>query len=72
MAKFSLRFRNEFCKGCELCIASCPNHVLAIGDEIGPKGYRTVTAVSIDQCIGCANCAVMCPDCVIEISREDD
>jgi 2-oxoglutarate ferredoxin oxidoreductase subunit delta len=71
-AKFTLRFRKEFCKGCELCVLSCPKHILAIGDEIGAKGYRTIAVMDMEQCIGCQSCALMCPDCVIEIYREGD
>ena len=72
MAKFPLKFRSEYCKGCELCVTACPKNVLAIGNEIGAKGYRTVVAVAPEQCIGCTSCALVCPDCVIEIFREDD
>ena len=72
MAKFNLQFRKEYCKGCELCVSTCPKKVLVIGDEIGAKGYHTVTATDMDQCIGCQSCALICPDCVIEIYREDD
>jgi len=72
MAKFELRFNKDFCKGCELCVAACPKHILAIGDEIGAKGYRTAIVTDIEQCIGCASCALVCPDFVIEIFREDD
>ena len=71
MAKFLLQFRNEYCKGCELCVSVCPKHILALGDEIGAKGYRTVTCTDRGQCTGCQSCALMCPDSVIEIYRED-
>ena len=71
MAKFILRFRKDFCKGCELCVASCPTQILAIGDEIGAKGYRTVIMTDQSKCTGCQSCALMCPDCAIEIFRED-
>lgn len=72
MAKFNLKFRKEYCKGCELCVSVCPKHILDIGDEIGLSGYRTVAVTDEDNCIGCASCALICPDCVIEIFRKDD
>ncbi len=59
----------EKCKGCEVCLAACPNDVLAIGSEVNKKGYRYVVKVNSD-CIGCANCAVVCPDAVITVYRE--
>ena len=72
MAKFKLNFRTEYCKGCELCVNACPKHILAIGDEIGAKGYRVAICTDMEQCVGCTSCALVCPDCVIEIFREDD
>lgn len=72
MAKFTLKFRKEYCKGCEICVASCPVHILAIGAEIGAKGYRTATVTDMERCVGCRSCALMCPDCVIEIFGGDE
>jgi len=59
----------ERCKGCEVCVVSCPNHVLALAKEVNAKGYHFAVAVTSD-CVGCANCAVVCPDAVITVYRE--
>ncbi len=59
----------EKCKGCELCIASCPQNVLAMSDKVNAKGFRYAVKVNSD-CTGCANCAVVCPDAVITVYRE--
>ena len=55
MAKFTLSFKTENCKGCELCIAACPKGLLELEKA----------------CIGCQSCARMCPDCVITIIKND-
>jgi len=59
----------ERCKGCEVCIVSCPNQVLALAKEVNAKGYHFAIKVNA-ECNGCANCAVVCPDAVITVYRE--
>ena len=58
----------EFCKGCGLCIAVCPKHVLGSGSTINSKGYRCCEMIA-EKCNGCTLCAVMCPDAAIEVYR---
>jgi 2-oxoglutarate ferredoxin oxidoreductase subunit delta len=72
MAKFkgSVTFNEDLCKGCSLCIASCPVKIIKLDESrINKKGYPPATIIDADKCIGCANCAVMCPDCVITVER---
>ena len=64
MAK--LTFEIDRCKGCGLCVISCPRKVLTIArDRINQKGYSPVAVTDESACIGCGSCAIMCPDCVI-------
>ena len=59
-----------YCKGCEICISSCPQDVLALDMEaITPKGYHPVKLVR-EGCTGCAICAVVCPDAALTVFRE--
>jgi len=60
---------SEFCKSCGLCIAICPNKVLAVGGQANSKGYYTVIVANESKCTGCALCGMMCPDVALEISR---
>ena len=55
------------CKGCKLCVASCPRKVFEIGSEVNAKGYNYVRAAREDQCIGCKLCEKICPDFVIHV-----
>jgi len=72
MAKGSVAFERDFCKGCGLCVSACPEHMLAMDEGvINRKGYHPahVIAGMEDSCIGCALCAVMCPDLVIAVEK---
>ena len=58
------------CKGCELCAAVCPQHILALSkDTLNAKGYHPMEVVEPGKCIGCAFCATMCPDCAIVVEK---
>ena len=60
-------FREDRCKGCELCTMACPKKIIVMADHFNSKGYRPSTCSDESQCIGCALCARTCPDVVIEI-----
>lgn len=59
-----------YCKGCEVCIAACPQEVLALAnDHITPKGYHPAT-LKAEGCTGCDICAIVCPEAAITVYRE--
>jgi 2-oxoglutarate ferredoxin oxidoreductase subunit delta len=58
----------ETCKGCELCIAACPQESLTLSHEINKQGYHYAVLIQ-DNCTGCVNCALVCPDAVITVYR---
>ena len=59
------------CKGCELCIVTCPHEVLANkAAMVNSKGYHYVYMEHPDDCTGCTNCAIVCPDGVLTIYRK--
>jgi len=60
----------DFCKGCGLCVTTCPLHLIRIADRISPKGYYPAGCVDPEgKCTGCALCATMCPDVAIEVFK---
>lgn len=59
-----------FCKGCGLCVDSCPKHIVELDAErITAKGYHPAKLTNEDECTGCATCALVCPDVAIAVVR---
>ena len=68
MAKLTIS--KDGCKGCGLCVMSCPKKILKVSDKISNKnGYFIVEIIDESACIACANCAIMCPDIAITIEK---
>lgn len=67
--KGAIVVNTERCKGCNLCVVSCPTHTIALtSKEVNTKGYKYCQD-QMDACIGCANCATVCPDGCITVYR---
>lgn len=62
-----LVFLEERCKGCGLCVATCPRKLLVISERINNQGYHVTELIDPEKCNSCALCAEMCPDVVIEV-----
>lgn len=52
-----------WCKGCDLCVGSCPTGILALGDD------QRIVVTDVGKCIFCGICAVRCPDFVFVLDR---
>ncbi len=57
-----MNVNTEWCKGCGICVAFCPKHVLEL------NRHDKAEAVRIEDCIGCMLCELRCPDLAIEVS----
>ena len=55
-----LIIKEDWCKGCAICVAFCPKKVLQM------KGEKAVIA-DLKACIYCALCEVRCPDYAIYV-----
>ncbi|MCI9121386.1 MAG: 4Fe-4S dicluster domain-containing protein [Oscillibacter sp.] len=67
-----ITFQSDRCKGCELCAAVCPKHLIAIDTRvINRKGYHPAAVTDLQACIACASCAKICPDSIITVERFD-
>ncbi len=64
-------FRQQRCKGCELCALVCPKKIIVMSDTINSMGYHPATVTDQDKCTSCAICALVCPDLVIEVYKEE-
>jgi 2-oxoglutarate ferredoxin oxidoreductase subunit delta len=55
-----------WCKGCGICVAFCPTHVLSLDSE----GHPVVSAP--EKCTACHFCDTHCPDLAIVVTRIND
>jgi len=60
---------SERCKGCGLCVNTCPAHTLSLSDSVNKRGYYFSHQVNESACIGCASCALVCPDACVSVYR---
>lgn len=61
--KFRITINDEWCKGCEICVAFCPKKVLIMEKD-------KVKVADPDACTGCQLCEIYCPDFAIKIDRQ--
>lgn len=73
MVKGTVVIEVDSCKGCTLCTAVCPQHVLHMSrDHFNARGYRPVVLDDPEgKCTGCGLCALICPDVVFTVYRYD-
>ena len=57
----SVEVAKELCKGCDYCVITCPEEVLAFSDKINKHGYRYAHYLGSD-CTGCGICFYNCPE----------
>ena len=53
--------REDECKGCGLCIAACPEHVLFEQKKLNRMGYHPA-GYKGEGCTGCGFCFYQCPE----------
>ena len=55
---------NNWCKGCDICVAFCPRKVFTLSSE-------TVKAevTRPEKCIICGLCQLLCPDFAIDLKE---
>lgn len=63
-----LGIATDRCKGCELCVAACSKHALALDlGVVNALGYHPIHLLDAGACTSCAFCARVCPDVVFTV-----
>lgn len=67
---FRIIVDETYCKGCGLCVAACPEQIIALDTtRINEKGYHPAQLIDEVACTACMSCATMCPDVAITVVR---
>ncbi len=61
---FFLAIEPRRCKGCGVCVQSCPAGILTL------NGEGKVTVQQIARCIFCGLCEQRCPDFAISVHKD--
>jgi NAD-dependent dihydropyrimidine dehydrogenase PreA subunit len=61
MAKGSVKVNPEECKGCSLCVESCPPKCLELGSGLNTYGAHPAHYTG-EGCTGCGICFYCCPE----------
>jgi len=57
----------QFCKGCNLCLAVCPRKVFSGSNKRSRAGYSIPQATDAEKCSVCFLCEMTCPDLAITV-----
>ncbi len=72
MKRGYIKIDETLCKGCGLCVETCPKGLIAISTTLNLKGYYFAQFHDEKgRCTGCALCAVVCPEVAFEVYREE-
>ncbi|MBS4032581.1 MAG: 4Fe-4S binding protein [Clostridiales bacterium] len=63
---YEINVKNEWCKGCGICVGFCSRNVLAMNAD--GKAY----AQHPEKCVGCNKCEIYCPDFAISLGGLTD
>ena len=61
----------KYCKGCLICVESCPQTALKASSKITAKGYTLPRVTKPEKCNACGICEIVCPDFAIAVEKKD-
>ena len=67
-SNISPQVKKKLCKGCELCMAWCPQSAIFMESHKPETGdEKKVAFIDSKKCIGCGECILSCPNSAIQI-----
>ena len=66
-----IEIRNEWCKGCYICVDVCPKSVFEVSTAEWLKGFHPVSVARPEECTVCRNCELLCPDLAIVVVPDE-
>jgi 2-oxoglutarate ferredoxin oxidoreductase subunit delta len=67
--KAKITIHPTWCKGCYICLETCPQKVYDKGGEVSDKGFFPVIVARPEDCNFCLQCEMLCPDLAIDVKK---
>jgi len=67
-----IEVREDWCKGCNLCIERCPVDALEESDTLNRRGVRPPRLKKENNCNYCRLCELICPDLAIIVIPDEE
>ncbi len=69
-----IEVKEDWCKGCNICIDRCPVDALEESDKLNRRGIRPPRLKKENDCNYCRLCELICPDLAVTVipDKEDD
>lgn len=65
-----IEIKDDWCKGCNLCIERCPVEALEESDTLNRRGVRPPKLKKDNECNYCRLCELLCPDLALTVIPE--
>jgi len=66
----SIQINPKWCKGCYICLETCPKKVYEKSPAVSEKGFNPVMIAHPEECTLCLQCEMLCPDLAIHVKEE--
>jgi 2-oxoglutarate ferredoxin oxidoreductase subunit delta len=66
-----IEVKDDWCKGCNLCIDRCPLNALEESDTLNKRGIHPPRLKENNECNYCRYCELICPDLAITIIPDE-
>jgi 2-oxoglutarate ferredoxin oxidoreductase subunit delta len=67
-----IEVKDDWCKGCNICIDRCPVDALEESNILNRRGVRPPRLKEKNECNYCRLCELICPDLAITVIPEKD
>jgi 2-oxoglutarate ferredoxin oxidoreductase subunit delta len=67
-----IEVKEDWCKGCNICIDRCPVDALEESDKLNKKGIRPPKLKKVNKCNYCRYCELICPDLALTVIEDKD
>jgi 2-oxoglutarate ferredoxin oxidoreductase subunit delta len=67
-----IEVKEDWCKGCDICIDRCPVDALEQSDKLNKRGIRPPRLKEKNECNYCRYCELICPDLAITVIEDKE